>query len=73
MAHLPVSLGESQICNGKFEMAQAAQDWKPDQMTLGFIEKKMTALSPKVDVKPPKAQADADEGDSGPAAIAAGA
>ena len=54
-------------------MAQAAQDWKSDHMTHGFIEKKMTALFPKVEVKPPKAQADADEGDSGPAAIAAGA
>ena len=64
---------KAKICYSKFEMAQAAQDWKPDQMTLGFIEKKMTALFPKVDVKPQKAQADADEGDSGPAAIAAGA
>ena len=42
-------------------------------MTLGFIEKKMTAFFPKVDERKSKAQVGADEEDSGPAAIAAGA
>ena len=67
------SWDKAKACYSKFEMAQAAQDWKPDQLTLGFIERKMTALFPKVDATPSKAQAIVDEGDSGPAAIAAGA
>jgi hypothetical protein len=67
------SWDKAKICYSKFEMAQAAQDWKPAQMTLGFIEKKMTAFFPKVEEKKPKAQVGADDEDSGPAAIAAGA
>ena len=54
-------------------MAQAAQDWKSEMMTLGFIEKKMTAFFPKVDEKKSKAQGGAVEEDSGPTVIAAGA
>ena len=38
---------KAKICYSKFEMAQAAQDWKPEQMTLGFVERKMTAFSRK--------------------------
>ena len=64
---------KAKTCYSKFELAQAAQDWKPEQMTLGFIEKKMTAFFPKVEEKKPKAQVGADDEDSGPAAIAAGA
>ena len=64
---------KAKTCYSKFEMAQAAQDWKPEQMTLGFIEKKMTAFFPKGEEKKPKAQVGADDEDSGPAAIAAGA
>ena len=67
------SWDKAKICYSKFEMAQAAQDWKPEIMTLGFIEKKMTAFFPKVDEKKSKAQGGAAEEDSGPTAIAAGA
>jgi hypothetical protein len=41
------SWDKAKICYSKFEMAQAVQDWKPEIMTLGFIEKKMTAFFPK--------------------------
>ena len=43
------SWDKAKNCYSKFEMAQAAQDWKPEIMTLWFIEKKMTAFFPKVD------------------------
>ena len=65
------SWDKAKICYSKFEMAQAAQDWKSEMMTLGFIEKKMTAFFPKVDEK--NAQGGAVEEDSGPTVIAAGA
>ena len=69
------SWDKAKICYSKFEMAHAAQDWKSEMMTLGFIEKKMTAFFPKVEVdeKKSKAQGSAVEEDSGPTVIAAGA